>query len=266
MKTEWGSLFYKYIGKMARLDAKQICSSVGESVHLPIPRFIEENHFYKTHFGSSDIWLGISDTASEGVFESDSGHEFTKSLPQFTGFKIVNKHSWIENLATFGVNQNLNGVKMVSTGEWETTEENEMLDSFCVYNIIPEKCSQCLDKDFCRYKANDPQQTECVCSDMREGEFCEIDQCSDCLNGGYCAFEGEATKCVCPYPYEGENCEISKLNIFPNNSLFYDFLDASVLVFALKQPYWSGPMMPKVIDYNGSSFVHGQLVVKINYL
>ena len=45
---------------------------------------------------------------------------------------------------------------------------------------------------------------------------------------------------------------------------FLRFLDASVLVFALKQPYWSGPRMPKVIDYNGTSFVHGQLVVETN--
>ena len=51
IENEWGSLFYKHLGKMARNDARKNCSSFGSSVHLPIPRFIEEYEFYRAHFG-----------------------------------------------------------------------------------------------------------------------------------------------------------------------------------------------------------------------
>ena len=51
IENEWGSLFYKHLGKMARNDARTNCSSFGSSVHLPIPRFIEEYEFYRAHFG-----------------------------------------------------------------------------------------------------------------------------------------------------------------------------------------------------------------------
>ena len=51
IENEWGSLFYKHLGNVTRMDGKTICSSFGSSVHLPIPRFREEVKFYQAHFG-----------------------------------------------------------------------------------------------------------------------------------------------------------------------------------------------------------------------
>ena len=51
IENEWGSLFYKHLGKMTKNDAKTNCSSFGSTVHLPIPRFLEEFGFYISHFG-----------------------------------------------------------------------------------------------------------------------------------------------------------------------------------------------------------------------
>ena len=51
VENEWGSLFYKHLGNMTRKDGKTTCSSFGSSVHLPIPRFLEEYQFYGTYFG-----------------------------------------------------------------------------------------------------------------------------------------------------------------------------------------------------------------------
>ena len=54
IENEWGSLFYKHLGKMTRNDAKTTCSSIGSSVHLPMPRFLEEFKFYRYYFGFDD--------------------------------------------------------------------------------------------------------------------------------------------------------------------------------------------------------------------
>ena len=54
IENEWGSLFYKHLGKMTRNDAKTTCSSFGSSIHLPKPRFLEEFNFYRIHFGVGD--------------------------------------------------------------------------------------------------------------------------------------------------------------------------------------------------------------------
>ena len=62
LETDWGSLFFKHIGKMGRAVAKQICSSYGNSVGLPVPRFPEENVFYLKYFGHDELWLGISNS------------------------------------------------------------------------------------------------------------------------------------------------------------------------------------------------------------
>ena len=51
IENEWGSLFYKHLGKMTRTEARKTCSDFGSTVHLPIPRFFEEYQFYGTHFG-----------------------------------------------------------------------------------------------------------------------------------------------------------------------------------------------------------------------
>ena len=108
MKAEWSSFFYKYIGKMGRIEAKEKCLAEGESVHLPIPRFLDENLYYQTYFGSQNFWLGIS--VSNGTFRSDYyDYEFANSLPQFTGFKSFTKHDWIKNLENLNIRNEQNG-------------------------------------------------------------------------------------------------------------------------------------------------------------
>lgn len=57
VEQEWGSLFYKHVGKKNRRDAEKICSDDG--AHLPFPRFAEEQEFYKVHFGDESLWLDV---------------------------------------------------------------------------------------------------------------------------------------------------------------------------------------------------------------
>ena len=92
-------------------------------------------------------------------------------------------------------------VLMTNTGEWKWINENEAniavdeygdrigiygnekYDTVCVYNIIPDECSECSEESFCRYTNS---ETECDCQKMTKGEYCEIDSCSHCQNGGFC--------------------------------------------------------------------------------
>ena len=60
VEKEWGSLFYKHIGKHNKQEAERLCSEEGSMVHLPIPRFADENKFYHEVFGDEGLWLGVS--------------------------------------------------------------------------------------------------------------------------------------------------------------------------------------------------------------
>ena len=52
---------------------------------------------------------------------------------------------------------------------------------------------------------------------MTKGEYCEIDSCSQCQNGGFCKINNihpdgtnsghDEIKCICPYPFHGGYCE-----------------------------------------------------------
>ena len=263
VEQEWGSLFYKHMGKQTRKAAKNLCSrlSPGEetnSVHLPIPRFHEENEFYKTHFGSSGqntdlditldegLWLDVSYDVNEGLISVD-GHSFIKYVRSFVTdefdlespniryeytsvdddlddhhrwsdliteeFVQIKYHDWI-NLTDMDQSEYFvtgdRGVFMKNNGEWEWINENEYgskeFDAVCVYNIIPDECSECQGESFCRYTVSDKKETECDCQKMTKGEYCEIDSCSHCQNGGFCAGHDEI-KCICPYPFHGDFCE-----------------------------------------------------------
>ena len=213
LENEWGTLFYKYIGKMKRNEAKGICSSEGKSVHLPIPRFPEENEFYRVYFGHDKLWLGVSNsniTASR-IFETDEGHLlfglFTQSFAEIE----VNQFSWINSTAT--LNSGLNGVSMSKSGQWQGSNENELLDSVCIFNILPENCSKCLNQDYCRFKDEHRNEVECICPNSTQGEDCKTNLCPQCLNGGQCYFNPETreTECACRQPFHGNHCEFSEL-------------------------------------------------------
>ena len=213
---EFGSFFYKYIGKMNKLTAKKECSKFGNSVHLPIPRFAEENTFYQKHFGKKSFWLDISYQDSDSL-KSAFGHSFTYQMRISTGpqggtrweFKDFNKYKWMKFNATKKFDNH--EVIMTKTGQWMLIDENESIDSICVYNILPhQNCLTCTDKDFCRFNDKAKQTTECVCPDMKDGDFCEINICqTHCQNNGYCEYNDKtkAIDCLCEFPFYGEKCE-----------------------------------------------------------
>ena len=235
VEQEWGSLFYKHIGKRTRSEAKILCSTAGPSVHLPIPRFLEEQEFYKTYFADENLWLDVIYDASEGVKSGNSsanGHSFIRFVRTYTqindqnGFfnneliqtdeevARIEYHDWITlagnghsgYFSTWGDQD----VFLNNRGEWDWTAENDLFDAVCVYDIIPdENCSKCQNESFCRYKDTSRKETECLCKKTTQGENCEIDLCSHCQNGGYCDFKGTTNEiqCICPFPFFGELCE-----------------------------------------------------------
>ena len=256
VEQEWGSLFYKHIGKQKRLDAKNLCSTLSPDeakiqVHLPIPRFKEENEFYKTHFGDKGLWLDVSYYTNEGLRSFD-GHLFIRFVRTFIAdkyyrrieypnigynstaslldgddstvdneqfVKIIN-HNWIDltdmNSGYFIGSRDEKYVYMTDSGAWEWINENDEYDAVCVFNIIPDECSECSEESFCRYTDSGRKKTECVCQQMTEGKNCEIDLCSHCQNGGFCEINippdgtnpgHHEIKCICPYPFHGDYCE-----------------------------------------------------------
>ena len=223
---EWGSLFYKHHGKMSRNDAKQTCSKYGPSVHLPIPRFPSENQFYLTHFGNTSLWLGLSDEEQDGLYKTDD----TNTLLHFVidrpdGEISGSRYKWTEtNFALNGksTGTSLSGVKLSNvtfnepniTGLWQMEDENDNeLDTICVYNIIPNECDKCPDKNFCRLTDRSRKEVECICPIVK-GENCDTDLCDglQCFNGGECFLNNrEKPECFCPYPFHGKHCESCKL-------------------------------------------------------
>ena len=223
VEQEWGSLFYKHIGKRTRSEAKNLCSSAGPSVHLPIPRFYEEQEFYKTHFGDENLWLDLTFHFSEGI-KSTNDHHFIRLVQMYSKINgqdeensseipvRIDYHEWIQlarnNLAIFEwPNQD---VFMNDDGQWDWTNETVLFDAVCVYDIIPdESCSKCQNESFCRYKDTSRKETECVCKKTTAGDNCQIDLCSKCQNGGFCDFKDATNevRCICSFPFYGEFCE-----------------------------------------------------------
>ena len=209
---EWGSMFYKFIGKMTKNTAKQICSKFGDSVHLPVPRFQDENEFYRTHFGETNLWLDITYDA-EKRYRSAFGYTLTEQIHSVSAGKLgFDKYEWM-NITALNSSVSHNAV-MANKGHWYAANESELFDSVCIYNIIPnEKCSKCLHKDFCRFTDRTKQKTKCICPKNMEGQFCKTNTCrSHCQNRGYCQ-KNDQTKemdCFCRYPFQGRKCETSK--------------------------------------------------------
>ena len=209
IEHEWGSMFYKNIGKNTRADAKELCAAYGDSVHLPIPRFQEENEFYRKYFADETLWLDIS-RMSDGDYNSSYGQLFIRHvLTASRDIEYIKSHDWM-SLSNIGSEF----VILTKEGEWKTTDLLNKRDSVCVVNISPdENCSNCPDEAFCRFKNETKQETECVCSIDREGEFCQNDLCSHCQNGGSCRLNNEDLDqfdCICPKPFFGDHCTNSK--------------------------------------------------------
>ena len=243
VEQEWGSLFYKHIGKRTKSEAKILCSNEGPSVHLPIPRFHEEHVFYLKHFSDEQLWLDLSYDVNEGIQDAN-GHWFIRFIRTLTKnhvpnyfvdeqesndvkVAVIKYHDWI-NLA--GAHDEYLSYPYLSQrrkkdifmdgkndGDWDWTDKDVLFDSVCVYDIIPdENCAQCPDEFFCRYIDNTRKETNCDCQKFTKGETCEVDLCSHCQNGGYCDFKNatKETQCICPYPFFGKTCEGKNLKKF----------------------------------------------------
>ena len=166
VEKEWGSLFYKHIGKNKRNGAKRLCSSEGDSVSLPIPRSAQENEFYRVYFGRESLWLDLVDDFA-GVRNEENNYFFiaSRNMNHYTATSTDQPpkrklYDWIDMDLLF-TPDNLNGVTMTYTGQWKSVNVNELKDTICVYNIIPESCSKCSDEFFCQYQ-DGRTKTNCI--------------------------------------------------------------------------------------------------------
>ena len=168
IEKEWGSLFYKHFGKKTRQEAVDICSKQGKfkkQVHLPRPRFAEENEFYRIFFSKENLWLDLKDdriglkSSDENVFVSQSW----VTLPSQTK-AIEKRYDWINtNLEPRREQEFINGVIMDQTGRWQSIDDTEKMDTVCIYNIIPNECRRCSNKTYCRFQ-DDRKDIECICT------------------------------------------------------------------------------------------------------
>ena len=189
VELEWGSLFYKHLGKKNRKDAKEICLKHNKKAHLPIPRFSEENEFFRTHFGDEMLWLGVSDAEQTGIYRTDFDFKlhqvFKTNGTEITGSKF----EWTNT--NFKHDSSLNGVKMSKSGQWQMEDEHNLLNAICVYDIIPDECSECLYENFCRFKNSTRTEIECICPVMTEGDKCEQNLCRHCSDEVQCLLDTE---------------------------------------------------------------------------
>ena len=222
IEHEWGSLFFRHIGTVKRIDAKKICSR--EGAHLPVPRFPSENVFYQSQFGNESLWLGLSDVSNHRdvrIYKSDHDDTILHFIIDRPEGEIYNSSTYNWTNTNFTLNSEpsettLRGVKLSNTGQWQMEDENETeFDGICVYNIIPDGCKKCRNKNFCRYTDRSRSEVECICPVVHEGENCERDLCEglQCLNGGQCYLNDQTRKaeCICSYPFHGKKCESSEL-------------------------------------------------------
>lgn len=157
IEKDWGSLYYKHMGKHDRITAKKLCSDEGVSVSLPMPRFAEENEFYRVYFTDESLWLNLVDDYT-GVRNEDDDHYFIAKGNSHADER-EKYYDWI-NMDLSGPNE-LKGVSLTYTGRWRSENLNRKMDSICVFNVIPESCSKCPNKLFCRYQDN-RRRTHCL--------------------------------------------------------------------------------------------------------
>ena len=211
-------MFFKHLGKINRNDATKICLYDGS--HLPVPRFPSENMFYQNHFGNESLWLGLSDVSyhkNMKIYKSDHDDTILHFIIKRPEGEISGStYNWMTTNFTLESTERapFRGVRLSTTGGWQMEDEETELDAICVYNIIPDGCEKCRDKNFCRYADQSRSEVECICPVVHEGENCERDLCEglQCFNGGQCYLNDQIRKveCVCPYPFHGKHCESSE--------------------------------------------------------
>ena len=145
IEKEWGSLFYKHFGKNNRIKAKELCEQEGTNVHLPIPRSDDENEFYRLYFGEENVWLGIIDD-SNGI--ATDGFKWGSRIPNKRQTMYVSRrnkenqnkvlYNWLKFKGSIENNESfIKGLQLTKSGQWESVQETDEVNTVCVYNIIP---------------------------------------------------------------------------------------------------------------------------------
>ena len=111
-------MFFKHLGKKTRTKALDLC----EKGVLPVPRSEEENNFFLNIFGQ--VWLGLSDAKNDGQFWTEDGRKWADAVNEEFS-------PWSASIQ----NATENGVILSKSGKWETEDEDEKIDSVCVFNI-----------------------------------------------------------------------------------------------------------------------------------
>ena len=214
VEQDWGSLFYKYFGKQKRSEAKRLCSHDG--AHLPIPRFAEENEFYRTHFGHENIWLDVENYPDEGLKTVD-GHFYMRHIRSFT-----EKPSWMDESYVHPVTDvSIKYFDWVDFSAYTNTDidtfplEDLMLNDDDIDDdiddidfslaVIMAKDDHGWNNDWMLAYENELVGSVCVYNIKPD------ESCSKCLNEKFCRFIGserDETECVCPKTTKGEHCEV----------------------------------------------------------
>ena len=221
VEQKWGSLFYKHIGKQTISEAQKLCSFEGPSVHLPMPRFYEENEFYKTHFGHENLWLDVFYNPLEGVKNANEQWliryierfiEINKTNTTSETFAEIKYHEWI----------NFAGGHAEVDGEDEFNGHSEF-DGQAEFNGHAEfdgkdELAEADFKSKVVFMKNNGEWDwtdenvlfDAVCVyDMTPDEK----SCSRCQNDSVCRYKTtdnsrSETECVCQKTSVGFNCEI----------------------------------------------------------
>lgn len=89
-------MFFKHLGRQTKTEAKRMCSEHGKSFHLPIPRFPEENEFYRTLFSEKGLWLDVYYSRKTDQYKSFHGHLFSSIVRTMAGVVQIDKYDWID--------------------------------------------------------------------------------------------------------------------------------------------------------------------------
>ena len=110
--TAWGTVYYKIHDGLHNInEARALCAADADFLHLPIPTNSYENDFFFNLVGGAqsgkDLWLGISDEQSEGVWLGDNGVEqswFNWRKGEPNNYK--NGEHWVEMILSGNDSQN----------------------------------------------------------------------------------------------------------------------------------------------------------------
>ena len=93
------------------------------------------------------VYINWYDTFQR-IFRTDDGQILFGVLTEFDVEIQINQYCWING--TNALNSCLKSVSMENSGQWIGSNEMELLDVVCIFNILPDDCSKCLNQEYCR--------------------------------------------------------------------------------------------------------------------